>query len=102
MNLKEFLSLNLLLFVWVLWEIHTLSPQFLCSYSYISLRILTVVSCQNFLLQKGEMILEIDSNQHNPSDELNEPLTSFICLISGGTRRDSGNTEQIICPCWIS
>lgn len=45
------------------------------------------------------MILEIDSNQHNPSDELNEPLPSFICLISGGTRRDSGNTEQIICPC---
>lgn len=44
------------------------------------------------------MILEIDSNQHNPSDELNDPLTSFICLVSGGTRRDSGNTEQIICP----
>lgn len=45
------------------------------------------------------MILEIDSNQHNPSDELNDPLSSSICLISGGIRTDSGNTKQIICPC---
>ena len=39
------------------------------------------------------MILEIDSNQHNPSDELNDPLTSFICFISDSTRDDSENID---------
>ena len=40
--------------------------------------------------QKGEIILEFDSNQ--PA-ELNDPLTSFICSVSDDTRTDSGNTD---------
>ena len=42
--------------------------------------------------QKGEIILEFDSNQ--PA-ELNDPLTSFICSVSDSARGDSGNTEHL-------
>lgn len=51
------------------------------------------------VFQKGEMILEFDSgHQSSLSGELNDPLTSFICSISDGTRTDSGKRNHPSLP----
>ena len=46
--------------------------------------------------EKGEVILEIDSSHQSSSPgELNYCLKYFICLVSGGTRIDSENTDYL-------
>ena len=42
------------------------------------------------------MILEFDmSHQNSQAGELNDPLTSFICSIFGGSGGNSGNTNHL-------
>ena len=46
--------------------------------------------------QKKEIIVEFDSSHKSTQEgELKDPLTSFICSISDGTRADSGNTDHL-------
>ena len=50
-----------------------------------------------FLSSKREKLLETDSShKNNKLDELNDPLTPFVCSISDGTRADFRNTDHFV------